>query len=468
VSRAIRQSALAVLFGFLVLSGGLVYWQVIRSQDLDSASSNPRAAEASLTEQRGAIYDMSGQVLAHSVEGPDRHFQRIYTDTSLAQTIGYVSTRYGLDGLEASYNGYLSGQQGSDPVTAVWDDISRQPSRGNDLVLTIDSRLQKIAAQALGDRPGAVIALDPSSGAVRAIVSAPSYDPNKLEDLGPTLLQTASKPLLNRVTHGLYPPGSTYKTVTASAALDSGVVKPSDQYQCSGDGILIRGFRIACTNAPPGETQWDFLHAFAYSINATFAQVAVQLGAARFTDYSHRFGIGEPLNFDTDVSKSLVAQPGTTMDDVLLASSGFGQGQLAVTPLQMALVAAAIANHGLEPTPYLVGEVRDPDGNVISDRHPDPRGQAIRPETAATMQQFMVTAVREGFGQAAGLEGLDVAGKTGTAETGTSAASHAWFIGFAPASAPRIAVAVIVENGGAGSQAAGPIAGQIFRAVLSR
>lgn len=456
-----------MLVAFIALSGGLVYWQVLRSQNLDAAPTNPRAAEMSLSEQRGAIYDANGQVLAHSVEAANGQFQRVYNDPSLAQTIGYLSTRYGLSGLEASYDAYLSGRQGSDPLSAVWADISRQPSRGNDLVLTIDSSLQKVAAQALGDRPGAVVVMDPRTGAIRALVSAPGYDPNKLDQLGPSLLDASNQPLLNRATQGLYPPGSTYKTVTATAALDSGIVKPSDVYQCSGDGILVKGFRIACTNAPPGETQWDFLNAFAYSINATFAQVALQIGADRFTEYSHRFGIGEAIPFDIDLAKTLVLQPGNSFDDVLLASSGFGQGQLAVTPLQMALIASTVANNGIESSPYLVSQVRDPDGNVIEDRHPDPRGQVTRPETAATMQQFMLAAVAE-FGQAAGLEGMDVAGKTGTAETGTSAAPHAWFIGYAPASAPTIAVAVIVEHGGAGSVAAGPIAAQIFKSVLGK
>jgi peptidoglycan glycosyltransferase len=467
MTASIRRTALALLLAFLALSGGLVYWQVLRSQSLDSATSNPRAAEASLTQPRGAILAANGAVLAQSIEGPDGRFERRYADPSLAQTIGYVSTRYGLDGLEGSYNDYLSGQLGNGPLDAIWADISREQSRGNDLVLTIDPALQRIAAQALGDRPGAVVALDPSSGAIRAMVSAPTYDPNKLDDLGATLLKAGDQPLLNRATQGLYPPGSTYKTVTATAALDTGAVKPSDIYQCSGDGIVVKGFRIACTNAPPGETQWDFRTAFAYSINATFAQVALQLGPARFTDYSHRFGVGETIPFDMDLAKSLVIQPGTSFDDVLLASSGFGQGQLAVTPLQMALVAATVANGGVEPSPYLVSQIRDTDGNVIEDRHPGPRGPVMRPETAATMQQFMLAAVQE-FGPAAGLAGMDVAGKTGTAETGTSAAPHAWFIGFAPSKSPKLAVAVIVEHGGAGSQAAGPIAAQIFRSVLGK
>jgi peptidoglycan glycosyltransferase len=467
MTSAIRRSAAVVLLAFLALSAGLVFWQVLRAQSLDESPSNPRSAEASQTEQRGTVFDSAGNVLARSVQGPDGRFHRTYKDASLAQTIGYLSTRYGVDGLEASFDGYLSGQQGSDPLTAIWADISRTPTRGNDLVLTIDPILQKTAAAALGNRRGAIVVLDAKTGGVLAMVSAPSYDPNDIDTQGEALLQDADKPLLNRATHGLYPPGSTYKTVTASAALDSGIVKPSDSYQCSGEGILIHGFRVACTNAPSGETEWDFQRAYAYSINATFAQVAVQIGPSRFTDYSHRFGIGEDLTFDTDVAKSLVEQPGSTLDDVLLASSGFGQGQLAVTPLQMVLVAATIANGGVEPSPYLVSQIRDPDGGVIETRHPDARGLVIRPDSARTMNQFMLAAVGE-FGQSAGLSGMDVAGKTGTAETGTAAAPHSWFIGYAPAAQPRIALAVIVENGGAGSQAAGPVAAQIFKAAQAR
>ena len=283
--------------GFLVLSAGLVYWQVLRSQALDGAPTNPRAAQESFTEQRGAIYDVAGHALAESTLGSDGRYHRHYSDASLAETVGYLSTRYGLDGLEATYNGYLSGLQGSGPASAVWVDVTRSPRQGDNLVLTIDSSLQKVATAALGQRRGAVVVLDPQSGAVRAIVSAPGYDPNEIDSSGPDLLQNPGDPLLNRATQGLYPPGSIYKTVTATAALDSGLVQPSDKYQCAGDGIVIRGFRIACTNAPPGETEWDFLHAYAYSINATFAQVALQIGASRFMEYSRRFGVGEAIPF---------------------------------------------------------------------------------------------------------------------------------------------------------------------------
>ena len=467
MTASIRRVSIALLAAFLILTAGLVYWQVVQSQTLNSAEANPRAAQQSLTQHRGSIYDMTGRVLAESTRAADGSYQRSYSDPSLAQTIGYLSTRYGLDGLEESYNSYLSGAQGSNPFDAIWSDVTREPRQGDDVVLTIDPALQRIAAGTLGQRRGAVVVLDIKTGAVRALVSAPGYDPNQIDSRGPELLTDPTDPLLNRATQGLYPPGSTYKTVTATAALDSGLVKPSDIYSCI-DGFVVRGFNIACTNAPPGETQWDFLHAYAYSINATFAQVALQIGAARFTDYSRRFGLDGAIPFDIGLATSSVAAPGTNLADILLASSGFGQGQLAVTPMQMALIAATVANNGIEPAPFLVSAVRDPSGGTVMQHDPGNRGAVMKPETAATMRQFMVTAVKEGFGDEAGLSGMDVAGKTGTAETGGPETAHGWFIGFAPASAPRIAVAALVENGGAGSLSAGPIAAQIFKAELAK
>lgn len=461
----IRRAAALVFLGFLGLTAGLVYWQILQSQNLGTAAANPRVAEAGLHEQRGTIYDATGTVLARSEEQPDGTEQRVYADPSLAQTIGYVSIRYGVAGLESSFNDYLNGLRGSNPLQAIGQDITREPVRGNDLVLTIDEHLQQIAARALGNRKGAVVALDPQTGAVKAIVSSPGFDPNHIDTLGAALLKDTSQPLLNRATQGLYPPGSVYKTVTATAALDSGAVKPTDQYQCV-NGVVVQGFVIACTNAPPGETHWDFLHAYAYSINATFAQVAVLLGAARFSEYSHRFGVGDPLPFDIDTATTQILQPGSSFNDVLLASSGFGQGQLSVTPLQMALVAATVANNGVEPAPYLVATVRDPAGATIVQHHAVDRGPVMSGATAKEMQQFMSTAVQVGFGQESGLSGLDVAGKTGTAETGTGSLSDAWFIGYAPASKPRLAVAVIVENGGVGGLVAAPIAKQLFQTVL--
>lgn len=464
----IKRVSLILIAAFLVLTGGLVYWQIVRADAVANDSGNPRVAEAARVADRGRILDRTGNVLAESKQLPDGTRQRVYTFPSLAQTIGYVSTRFGVSGLEQTYNQYLTGQATGDPLQRAWDALFHQSLPAGELVLTIDAKLQQVAAQALGERRGAVVALDPHTGAVLAMVSEPDYDPAQIDKNGDALLSDPNKPLLNRATQGLYPPGSTYKTVTATAALDSGKVKPDDRFRCV-NGVVIQGFVVQCENAPPGQTEWDFLHAYAFSINATFAQVAAEkLGSDTFLDYSRRFGLDQSQPFDVDVAESRTSHSGGGLDPVLLASSGFGQGQLQVTPLEMALIAATVANHGQRPQPYLVQQVRDSQGNVVSEHQPGEQRRVMSEATAQEMVTFMVTAVNEGFGQSAGLLGLDIAGKTGTAETGTDAPAHAWFTGFAPATNPNIVVAVIVENGGPGSQAAAPIAKQVIDAYEGR
>jgi peptidoglycan glycosyltransferase len=462
----IRRVALALAAGFLLVSAGLVYWQVVRSQSLAIDPANPRAAEAALRSDRGRILDRAGTVLAQSVAQPGGDRQRQYKDPSLAQTLGYVSTRFGISGIEQAYDARLSGAEGNGPAGRIAADLLHQSSPGDDVVLTIDEKLQSAAAAALGTRPGAVVAMDPRSGAILAMVSAPTYDPAAIDRRGDALVADPGRPLLNRATQGLYPPGSVYKIVTASAALDAGVVKPTDIYRCV-NGVVIQGFVIQCENAPPGQTQWDFQTAFAYSINATFAQVAEQIGSDRFLGYSRRFGMDQPLEFDLDTAMSTTSRSGGGLDPVLLANSGFGQGQLQVTPLQIALIGATVAGGGVEPQPYLVEQVRARDGSVLEDHRSATGHRVIGEATAQTLTQFMLSAVQQ-FGATAGLTGLDVAGKTGTAETGTGAAADSWFVGFTPSKSPGLVVAVIVENGGAGSQAAGPIAARVFQAYAGR
>ncbi len=460
--------AVVLLAGFVAVTGGLVYWQVVRVNSLANNPANPRLIDAAKSANRGSILDRNGTVLAESREQPDGTRRRVYSIPSLAQTIGYVSTRYGITGIEQTFNDYLSGVRAANPLQTVRNDLFHGSPAGDDLTLTIDAKLQQTASAALGDRRGAVVALDPGTGAILAMVSAPGYDPTKIDELGDKLLVDTAGPLLNRATQGLYPPGSTYKTVTATAALDSGVVKPADRFRCV-NGVVISGVVIKCTNAPEGQTDWDFLHAYAYSINATFAQVAAEkLGSDRFLAYSRRFGMDEPLAFDIDTATSRTSHAGGSLDPVSLANSGFGQGQLQTTPLFMALVAATVANRGVEPQPYLVQDARDAGGSIVMQHAPAARGRVMSEAAAAEMNSFMVTAVNEGFGSAAGLLGQNIAGKSGTAETGSSDPADSWFIGFAPAGSPTIAIAVIVENGGPGSTVAGPIAGQIFRAYAAR
>lgn len=467
MSIEIRRVALMLLLGFFAVTGGLVWWQVVRADRLNTRTGNPRIAELGARAARGTISAADGTVLARSEPQPDGRVQRVYPVPSLAHTIGYVSQRYGLSGIEEALNGYLTGEQGSGPVNRIWEDITRDPGSGNDVVLTIEPKVQAVAAAALGDRAGAVVALNPRTGAVLALVSRPGFNPQAIEEQGAALNRDPARALLNRATQGQYPPGSTFKTVTAAAALDAGVLNADAKFRCP-SGYVVEGFVIACKGIPPGVREYDFAHAYAWSINATFAEIAVRIGAETLVQSARRFGFAEEIPFDIPLATSRLLQPRGSFNPVLLANTGFGQGQLAVTPMQMALVVAAVANNGLLMQPYLVDRVQTPAGEAITRHEPHALRQVIRPETAATLRGFMVTAVKEGFSGAAAIPGVEVGGKTGTAEVAEGQATHAWFTSIAPADDPQVAVAVIVENAGQGSTVAAPIAQAVMRAALGR
>jgi peptidoglycan glycosyltransferase len=386
---------------------------------------------------------------------------------SLAHTLGYVSIKYGVSGLEEEYNADLTGAGAGSPVAQLWHDITRAPLQGDDLVLTIDSKVQKAAAEALGDRPGAVVALNARDGAVLAMVSSPTFDAAAIERNGDALLADPAGPLINRVTQGQYAPGSVFKTVTAAAALESGEYTADSRFRCP-SGLVVQGFVIACQGVPQGVRDYDFAHAYAWSVNVNFADAGLKLGAERLVRQARRFGFEERIPFDLPVTPSRLLRPGQSFDEVLLATTSFGQGELAATPLQMAMVAAAVANDGVAMQPYLVTEVHGPEGEVLRTHRPQRWRPVMRPETAAVLRGFMATAVKEGFSGAAGVPGVNVGGKTGTAENAPDEQPHAWFIGIAPVEDPSVVVAVIVENAGQGAAVAAPIGGAVMRAALGR
>ena len=463
----IRHAALVLFLGFFALSGGVAYWQVIRGEDLDSRSGNPRIAERSAREQRGTIWSADGIALARSEPGPDGRRLRVHELPSLAHALGYVSVRFGVSGLEESFNADLSGGRSGDALEQAWHELTRERVPGNDLVLTIDARVQRAAAEALGDRPGAVVALDPRSGAVLAMVSAPAFDASAIEEEGAALLNDPRGVLINRVTQGQYVPGSVFKTVTATAALETGAERPDSKFRCV-SGLVIEGFVIACRGVPPNVREYDFAHAYAWSVNVNFAEMGRKIGAERLVPQARRFGFEERIPSDLPVTPSRLLQPGHSFDEVLLATTAFGQGELSVTPLQMALVAAAVANNGVIMQPYLVSRVLAPEGAVVRETQPQRWRTTMRPETAAAIRGFMVSAVREGFSGAAAVPGVSVGGKTGTAETGPGEQPHAWFTGIAPADNPSVVVAVVVENAGQGAAVAAPVASAVLKAALGR
>jgi peptidoglycan glycosyltransferase len=449
------------LLALLLFFGALAYWQVFRT-DLERDSRNPRVLASFEDPGRGRLLDRDGNELAVSLPSGARR----YTDASVAHVVGYLDARYGSQGAELAFNRELTGATGGSGWSAAFDaEFRRTARRGLDVRLTIDPKVQAAAASALGARRGAVVAIDPRNGEVLAMVSVPTYDPGALGKNGEALLNDPSSPLLNRATQGEYPPGSTFKTVTAASALENGVITPQTTVECHGQKVFD-GFPVSCGNVVQGEGTYPFKSAFTYSVNAIFAEVGVRLGWPALMETASRFGFGSALPFTIETAASQVVPPGEPLTKVLLANTAFGQGRLLATPLQMAVIAATIANDGVLVSPHLGLVAMDGPAAVGKLEEPG-RRRVIGPDVAATMRDFMVSVVDAGQASGVAIPGVKVGGKTGTAETG-SGTSHAWFIAFAPAEKPVIAVAVIVENGGRGGEVASPIGGAVIRAALSR
>lgn len=455
------RAVFAILFAMLVVRQA--YVQVIARPEIAANPYNPR--HALLGAHRGRILASDGTVLAQSA-GDKRAYP---LGGSLAQTVGYVSQRYGTSGLEDAYDRALTpadttgdfGAQIGQIVEALSGKSS--VSRGADVITTIDPAIQNELYGALsGYSRGAGVVLDPRTGAVLALASVPSFDPNDLAAVFPSLTHDPGSPLLNRAIDGLYPPGSTFKIFTAASALDSGTVTMQSTFYDPGY-YTIGNFTLHDDEAEATGTQ-DLTGAFALSSNVDFGQIALKMGTDTFYRYLNRWGIGASLDFQLPASRDHVP-PQASIVPGELAQMGFGQGALLMSPLQMALVAATIADGGSEPRPYIVRQVVWP-GAAGSSYGPAELATPISADTAASVKKMMIAVVERGTGTSAQLAGVTVAGKTGTA-TNPSGAAHSWFVCFAPAENPRVVVAVIVENGGYGAAVAAPIARNVLRVALS-
>ena len=459
MDRQIQAIGTAFLIGFGILAAGAGYWQIWRAPQLAAAPANPRTVEAELRALRGALLDRSGEILSESVEG-----KRVSRRPESAHVTGYYSRRYGTSGTERAYDRFLSGRVMAPGLDSLIHRLAGGPRRGSHVTLTIDSRLQQVANRALGDRQGAVVLLDVTTGEVLLSLSKPTFDPNRLDEDWTALTQNEARPLYNRVSQGLYVPGSTFKAVTAAAALESGLMRADTLVSDPTGETVIDGFRITDAERPPRPT-FDFAHAFAWSSNVVFAQVGLQLGEERLRQQAARFGIGSALPYELETSPTSLTRT-APMPRVLLASTAFGQGELLISPLQMAVVAATIARDGDVPRPYVVRSAVTPDGHELHRGRPASSGRAVSAETARTLRTFLALAVEEGFGGNAALPTVRVGGKTGTAQSVPGLPDHSWFIGIAPVDRPRVAVAVIVEYGGWGSLEAAPVARQVLEAAL--
>ena len=503
IATNIRRLSLYLVLAFASISGALAWWQVLDAQTLATRQDNPQVIATRRSLPRGSIFDAQGRLLASSVvaEGISR---RTYTDPAFTHLIGYASLRFGATGVERAWDDLLTGRSDPNPLRDLLNDIlDRQPDP-HDLTLTIDQRLQDFAAAQLGADRGAVVAIDPSTGAILAMVSNPSYDatgfsgdPATAQGPFDAVAAAPDNPFLDRGRQGHYTPGSIMKVLTAAAALDAGAITPEttfpDQPAEEVDGFVVSGFTIRehdLGNVAPA--LWALSPALQVSSNIYFAHVGLELGADRYLDYARRFGFCEGLRVGTDgrglpVDPSYVSAPvaggcAPFGDDVELASAAFGQAAVSVTPLQMALMAATIANNGAVPQPFVVRDVRShaaaPDAgptDSVLESYDGGRGDpVISSQVAQQVRQAMIDAVSGPIGRLYagagdvtrfGIAGVQTAGKTGTAERGPGLKPHSWFIGFAPAQSgalPTIAIAVLVEGGGSGSGHAAPIGGAIL------
>lgn len=471
----IMRLAGAILATFALLIAATLYWGIVRADELAGRADNPRRYAEDRRIRRGQILDRTGSVLAHTVFENDEP-TRAYPVPAAAPVVGFQTWRYGAGartgasygagGAEAAYDAALRGDMGRPPVEIIAGRILARPQIGNDIVLTLDAQLQSEAFDALGEREGAVVVVDVADGAVRALVSRPTFDPAAL-DADPAAAAPAEQPLFNRATHGLYPPGSTWKTVTLAAALAEGEARADEIFDDGNAVEYFEGFPVRCDNNPDGVTSFDLIHAFAYSCNVTFARLGVALGDERFAEWGARFGLGDAPPFPLGAAEASLSRD-ASMELPELASAAFGQGEILVTPIHMALVAAAVAGDGALPTPYLLFDVPGVRWRGIADERGEWR-QALAASTADEVRRIMVTSVADGWARTAMIgrrPGFDMGGKTGTAEA-PGGAPHAWFIGFAPAEQPRVAVAVLVVNGGEGGTVAGPIAGRVLERALA-
>jgi peptidoglycan glycosyltransferase len=481
IAGSLLRLSLALAVGYGALAGGLLYWQVMQAHDLTSDPLNPIVIAAARNAPRGTIYDAAGHVLADNVPGASR--QREYPYVVAAPVVGYRSSIFGTAGLESAYDAQLTGLgSGNDDLLRKFRSQAYNPA---DLHTSLDIALQQAASDLLGDQHGSVVAIEPSTGRVLALVSSPTYDPNRVVDPSTGRRYVASlqanpdSPLLNRATQGLYVPGSVFKIVTATAGLGSGAITPDTTFPTQpaeyNTGFLVDGFRV---HDFPRKVQTDhplnFYEATEVSSNIWFAHAGLATGAQNMVDWAARYGFGQRIPFELSTSPSQVTGGGGPLDgfrdQVELANAAYGQAEVLVTPLQMALVAATIANHGLEMKQKLVDYEQTADGTVTQ-LPSQPLSQVCDAGTAAIIGQAMRQAVEGQYGKlfagAAKVPGVPTAGKSGTAQLGGDAPPHSWFIGYAPADAPKIAIAVIVEGGGAGAQRAVPMAGELMADYLA-
>jgi len=481
-----RRLASIVMVMFLALLVSTTWIQYFQAESLNDDPRNARSLYAQFGTDRGPIV-VGGDAIADSVPVDDEwNYQRQYAQGRLyAPLTGYYSLVSGTSGIEQAENDFLAGSADALWVDRLTNLLTGSDPQGSAVELTIDPAAQQAAWDALGDQRGAVVALEPSTGKILALVSKPTFDPNDLATHSTSeanqayldLVNDDDDPLISRATNTLYPPGSTFKLVTTAAALESGdytpetVIPAPSTYTLTQTETQVGNF-AGTSCASSGEM--TLADALRISCNTAYLGLAGELGADDMNSQAEAFGFGSPYDVPFTTSASQYDPDVDAMTTAQVELSGIGQGSVNTTPLQVAMTSAAIANGGEVMVPYSVDRIRDAELEVVEETRANALGRAISSSTADELTDMMVSVVESGSGTAAQISGVSVAGKTGTAQHGdNSEPPHVWFTGFAPADDPQVAVAVVVENGGAmGSEATGgrvsaPIAKAVMEAVLN-
>lgn len=454
-NKRIIRILIVVSIMFLSLVTYLLHFNMFRADDIASNPYNKRQWEDEKFVKRGNIYDRDGEILAETIVDGDNRIRKYPKGHLYSHIIGYYSKVYGKSQLEMTYDKELLGH----------GDISisfNELRAGYDLNLTIDNDLQAYAYNQLNGRNGAIVALEPSTGKILAMVSFPDFDPSAsaLENDWKYIVEREDSPLLARATGGLYPPGSTYKIATASAAYSAGYAATSfeDDGSFTLDGLKVENYG--------GESygELSLKRAFEVSSNDVFCTLGYELGAENIKNTAEGFGINKDIPFDISVAKSRIEYKKMSNPDAALVS--IGQGQLLMTPLHVAMMGASVANGGKMMKPYLVDTITTASGITLKETKPEVFLQPMSSMNATYLNELMTGVVQNGTGTGAALSGITVAGKTGTAENETNK-DHSWFVGYAPAENPQIAVAVLLEyDGGAGGRNAAPVARNIISKYL--
>jgi penicillin-binding protein A len=476
VNAPLRRVAISVLVLFTLLILNANYIQVVRSDELRRDSGNTRVLAEEYNRERGSII-VGGNEIARSVPTDDTlNYLREYPDGPLwAAVTGYYSVIYGDTQMEDAENDVLAGTDPRLTFRRLTDLFTGRDPQGGDVVLTLDAAVQQAAMAGLEGVTGAVVALDPRTGAILGMGSTPTFDPNELSSHDPDAIRAYAEeleaqdrdPRLNRATSDTFPPGSVFKVIVSAAALENGY-EPDTEIPAP-DVFTLPGTRTELENfggssCDPDEEQ-PLIEALTISCNTAFAELGIALGEDTVRETAERFGLdGEERQIPLQVAGSDI---GEIANDAELGVSSIGQQDVRVTPLQAAMIAAAVGNDGDLMTPYMVDQVRAPDLTVIDRTEPEVLSEATSEDVAADLTEMMISVVENGSGRAARIDGVQVAGKTGTAEN--AGPDHNWFVGFAPADDPQIAVAVFVANGGGtGGEISAPIARDVMAAYLER